>query len=506
MNRTVLWVMVCNGLVAVAAFLKDVLLARYVGTSAEADAFTLSYFIADTVAGSWLSASLAAAAVTVYSKIASVDGLQHVHRVWGRSTAVFSLFAAMTIVVLVLITQLIFEDGLIRSLMTTMSPIILIMTVFATVTAYLQAANRFIMPAAAPLLMHVLFLLTAFFVTSSDAPVQIGLNWIAGSVTAGALIMLALTGYFIFSRLPHYKIRDGEADKLHHLKENRSIEEIWKIFGAYSLLTVSAQAILFWERGLGALLDVGIVSAINYAFRVSQVPVWVFATAVAAVILPKLTGLVNNRRLAEAKKLTNGMLQLVIIVTLPVVFSLWLLSEPVVAVLFQRGQFTWHSVDITSRLLSGYALSILGYSLSAILLRYWLASGKVMKPAGFIVLSTLATMALQWMLVRAMGAEGIAYGSAAGAALQAFLLAFPLVKGQIVSLRLHSPKSIVIASGFLLCVLFAGKYAWNAFSFKYSEAPRIVFLFGILFVGFVIYAAFVSKTVMSLARNISKEW
>lgn len=506
MNRTIVLLMVCNALVAAAAFIKDVLLASYVGTSAAADAFTFAYFIADMIGGSWLSASLAVAAVTVYAKTEASHGITELRLMWRHSTAAFSLFAAMAAACLVMITQLMFENSLLKSSLTFMSPIVLLLTVFATVTAYLQSRNRFIVPAAAPLLMHGLFIAAAAFVSVSQFSIERGLRLIAGSVTAGALLMLL----FALSFMRHNRVRSmtyvvREADKLSEQVPLR-MNEMWHIFGTYSLLTVSGQAILLWERSLGSMLDVGVVSAVNYAYRISQVPVWVVASAAAAVILPKLSAMAAGDRLADAHRLTSIMLQLVILAVLPVTLAIWLLSEPITAVLFHRGQFTWHSVTVTSSLLGGYALSIIGYSLSAIFIRCWLAFGRTLLPAGMVLLSTAATMALQWPLAQSFGAPGIAYGSAVGASLQAVLLALPLLRKQIFSFRFEGIGKVFTAVLCFTLIMAAGRYLWDAFFVTPEELKRIGFLLFTLLAGFGIYAIIAGKTLSSLAKGLSREW
>ncbi|WP_274362210.1 murein biosynthesis integral membrane protein MurJ [Paenibacillus thermotolerans] len=508
MNRIIVLLMTCNALVAVAAFLKDVIIASYAGTSAAADDFTFAYFIADTIGGNWLSASLAVAAVTIYAKTEASYGISGLRRIWRRSTAVFSLFAAMAAVCLALLGRMLPGNALLKSSLTLMSPIVLLLAIFATVTAYLQSRNRFVVPAAAPLLMHGFFIAAAAFAALSQLPVERGLLMIAGSVPAGALAMLLLAlPYMREQRMRGQTYGNAEPDKPFRQEQvSQSMSEIWKIFGTYSLLAIGGQAILLWERALGATLGVGTVSAVNYAYRISQVPVWVVASAAASILLPKLSAMAAGGRLSDAKRFTGGLLQLVILAVLPVTLAIWLLSEPITAVLFYRGQFTWHSVTLTSSILSGYALSIVGYSLSAIFIRCWLAFGKAVQPAAIVLLCTAATIGLQWPLAQSFGPPGIAYGSAAGASLQAALLALPLLRRQIVSLHAQGMGKVFAAALCFTLVMAAGRSMWETFFIAPEELWRIVFLFLTLAAGFGLYAVIVRKTALSLAKGLSREW
>ncbi len=496
MNRIVIWVMICNALVAVAAFLKDVLLARYVGTTSEADAFTVAYFITDTIASSWLAASLGAAGVTVYAKMSSENAAVSRNEIWNKSALLFFALGLASTVLLMLATAALLPPGLLRTLTNMMAPTIVIFSLFAALSARLQAANRFVVPAAAPLIMHGTFLAAAVFVTLSGMPEWRGLQWIAFSVTAGAFGTLLFTA--IAGRKPESEHKEA-GEPADASVRNRWLKEIWKIFGAYSVLVISGQAVLFWERALAASLDVGVVSSLNYAYRISQVPVWIFATAAASVMLPKLSKLWMDNRLDEARKYTIHMLQLVFIVSLPVMLSLWLLSEPVVAVLFQRGAFRWHSVLLTSDMLRGYAFSLLGHSVSAIFIRYWLASGKTVQPACLVLISTLATVVFQLALVNRIGASGIGYGAAAGATLQGVLLAIPLLKNKKVPFRAGNVRAVVPAAVSLCLVLIAALYFWKSFSLKESEGPRIAFLFITFAFGFSVYTLFVRKIIVRIA-------
>jgi putative peptidoglycan lipid II flippase len=182
---------------------------------------------------------------------------------------------------------------------------------------------------------------------------------------------------------------------------------------------------------------------------------------------------------------------------------LWLLSEPVVAVLFERGAFQSESVQLTAALLRGYAFSLLGHSVSAIFIRYWLAAGETLKPAALVLLSSAITIMLQYALVQPFGAAGIGYGAAAGATLQGALLSIPLLKGKARELRLQLLGGVsVLLAAFLLCVvLVVSLQVWSELSAGNGEGKRILFLFVTLSVGFGVYVLPVRKILLRLLTS-----
>src|SRR5690554_1072407 len=124
-----------------------------------------------------------------------------------------------------------------------------------------------------------------------------------------------------------------------------------RIFLPYIVILFSLQAVYLAERYLVTAFDSGTTSALNYAFRLTQFPVWVFVSAVSIVILPSLSRHLAVGEVKEVRVVMVNAFRIVILVVLPSTLFLFLLREPLIIALFQRGAFDSRSVVLTTSIL-----------------------------------------------------------------------------------------------------------------------------------------------------------
>ena len=185
----------------------------------------------------------------------------------------------------------------------------------------------------------------------------------------------------------------------------------------YLLILLSAQAVYAVERYLAASMGPGVVAGLTYAFRLSQFPVWTLIAALTAVLLPALArenGDDDRQRATLGRALHYG-----IFITLPLGSLLWVYREPVISFLFQRGAFDGRSLELTSGIVAGYALTIPLQAVFLIGLRYFLARGELRIPVAITVAGAGMTIGADVWLAEQFGPAGLGYAAALGAAAQA---------------------------------------------------------------------------------------
>jgi putative peptidoglycan lipid II flippase len=118
----------------------------------------------------------------------------------------------------------------------------------------------------------------------------------------------------------------------------------------------------------------GAVSWLNYAFRIMQLPIGVFAVAVATVSLPALSrAAIHGIGEDFAPTLSKG-LKLVMFLVFPATVGLVTLAEPIISLLYERGRFSG-----ADRLATAGALRAYGYGL------LFYAGLKVLQPAFYAI-------------------------------------------------------------------------------------------------------------------------
>lgn len=110
------------------------------------------------------------------------------------------------------------------------------------------------------------------------------------------------------------------------------------------------------------VLKDGPVTWLGQAFRLVQLPLGLFGVAVATVTVPAMARLASEGITEDFKATLTRGLSLVFFLTLPAAVGLALLSEPIIALIFQRGRYTIYDTQMTAAALQYYAWGLVFYS------------------------------------------------------------------------------------------------------------------------------------------------
>ncbi|TYB92398.1 MAG: murein biosynthesis integral membrane protein MurJ [Kosmotoga sp.] len=185
-----------------------------------------------------------------------------------------------------------------------------------------------------------------------------------------------------------------------------------KRFVSLFLLTVIAPAI----NQLNSMVDVrvatelkaGAVASLQYAMRLYQLPLGIFAIAVATVSLPEFTSKLKNNDLNSIKPNILESLRTLTFFIMPSLFALLFMSKDIVALLFQHGAFSAEDTLITSSVLKAYLLGLPFYGYFGILARVYYAMKKPIFPAVVASVMAATNIVLDIVLGFTMGVSGIA--------------------------------------------------------------------------------------------------
>ena len=117
----------------------------------------------------------------------------------------------------------------------------------------------------------------------------------------------------------------------------------------------------------------GAVSSLGYAQRLYQLPLGVFAIAVATVALPKLSKLTSADSKDRFRKSLWDSLTVLAFLIIPSTLGLLVLGEGIVRLLFERGSFTPGDTALTTSLLYGYTVGLPFYGSYGVLSRAYYA-------------------------------------------------------------------------------------------------------------------------------------
>jgi len=194
---------------------------------------------------------------------------------------------------------------------------------------------------------------------------------------------------------------------------------------------------------IASFLVTGSVSYLAYSQRIFQLPLALFAIATATALFPGISKALKNKNetLAYAN-LGKGFWLLSFALGLATVGGV-ILSEPIIWLLFERGNFTPEQTQATASVLSMFMLGLLPLGLSKLFSLFLYATYRQGKAAKIATISVLVNIVASLLLMHTMGAQGIALaGSIGGWVL--FILTVKEVGTQRFIAIVQSKKSIYL--------------------------------------------------------------
>lgn len=422
------------------------------GASAELDAFYAAQRIPEMVFTLVAGGALGSSFIPVFSRyLAADDNLG----AWRLASAVMTLsaFAAATLAILLMVFAPILVPALLvpgatapeQSLTTTLTQVMLVTTVIFSISGLLMgilnAHQLFLLPSlalsmnniglilGALLFAHILPPNTTLSLTNAVKSVAAGRDvvvsaplWWATEISKGNVFGLAI-GAVLGASL-HLLI---QLPGLPRVKAKLRLLFDWRIEGVREVL------VLMGPRVLG-LAVVQINFAVNIAFAsgmadgslVALNTAWflmfftlgIIAQSVGTAVFPTLSALVAENNMEGYRQRLASAMRSVLFLGIPSTVGLIVLGAPVIAVLFQRGEWSAVDTQATAWALGFFALGIAGHSLLEVLSRAFYALADTWTPVRVGVASMVSNIVLSVIFIQFIGTEGsLARGPFAGLAL-----------------------------------------------------------------------------------------
>lgn len=420
-----------NLLLAVVALLKDVMFAGYFGTTAMADAVNTAFLLPDTIGNNLIGYVLGIAAVPHLSRIWASGQSQEFMQAAVRLTLHCSIGLALLGGILYVFEQPILGlfgqpeiDGMTRQLEQMFRLLLLCLVLFpltAIGAAALQSKGSFYVPAFTPVLFNSMLLLGLIVAWSVSANPASG-GWIFSS---SILIGSGFATFYVWHRLKkEVRVRgslpdvakSGNPGKLFSME---TLLPIYRDFGPLFLVIMVTQCLYTVERILASGFETGTLAGLNYAYRIAQFPNWVFIAALTSVILPAIS---RNAGRPSAVQEVYRALRATGMIMVPVAIILYLARKPIITVMLGRGAFGPESVEITSALLAGYSLSVVGQALSMVCLRYFIANGRMRNVVWIYSATILLSIVFDIFALERFGPASLGYGAMLGWSANAALM------------------------------------------------------------------------------------
>ena len=422
----------------ILGFVRESAYAAFMGTGPVADAFFLAFQIPNLFRRLLGEGALSSAFIPVFKETERKEGVAAAWRVGLACT--WAVFLACTVVCIVLLgavslvlwysnskTNVYFHidihTELMFQLMRWMLPYLPLVCVAAGFIGMLNARNHFFLPALGATMLNVAMLasvwwLTPYFGTQLHTQIfalAVGVV-VAGIAQAGFQVPSLIAEGFQFRWLSPWK--------------EPAVREVARRMGpsvigvaAFQINTVLCQSFAYTHGR-------EIISSFNYAVRLMELPQGVVGISLATVMLTELSTLAADKKFPEFRStLTEGLQQLLFLTLLPLILLLTL-SEPIVRLLFERGEFKAASTAQVTLMMLCLSPSLMAFSLNNVLARAFYALGDTKTPMRISLAAIAANFVAAFISVSLMPKAGLAIANSASSTMQCFLLFYALKRKQ----------------------------------------------------------------------------
>jgi putative peptidoglycan lipid II flippase len=416
--RAALIVAVCSSLVAIAAMLRELFVARFFGRSDALDAFLVAYLLPSSVV-TIVAGSLATALLPVFVEIRHKQGL-------GAAQELFSSVLVLNSIALLLIAALLglfapiylpylgssfsaAKLGLTQQILLLLLPFIYFNGIASSITAVLNAGERFAFPAIVPLATPIVVILFLELTAT-----RLGAFSLAAGVVTGSAIEAALLASSLKARGLKFSFRwSGFTPAV------RSVLSQYTPMLAGSLLIGSTLVV---DKAMAAMLSSGSVAALSYANKIVSALLAIAGTALSTATFPYLSKMVALRDWSGCRHTIRRYSFLIAATTLPLTVLLMLTSKTLVTLFFQRGAFTSADTELVSRIQMCYLLQIPFYLLSMLFVKFLSAARRNDVLMYGAVISLILDVILNLVMMRKWGVAGIALSTSCVYAFSCFYL------------------------------------------------------------------------------------
>ena len=407
----------CTAISRVVGFIREILIARFLGASMMADACVVALRFPNLFRSLFAEGTLNVAFVPLFSeKLQQKNKAQAL--VFARSVFGFLFYVLLlfTIVMEILMPNLMFilahgfdsVPGKI-ALTTTLSritfPFLLMVSLVSLFSGMLNSVGKFWAAAFTPTLLNIVMVCFLLFLTpfisGPDAPAY-ALAW--GVLVAGVIEFCFLAWHIWKNGLTFGLI--GPVKALFRLTPD--VKVLLKKMAPGVFGSGVYQINLFLDTLLVSFVGQGAMSWLNYANHLFQLPIGVIGVAIGTVLLPVLSRHIKAGDAAQANIQMNRGLEVSVALSVSSMVGLILLAMPIVRILFEHGAFTATDAEHTARALVVFACGLPAYMMTKTVAPFFYARGDTVTPVKIAVVGVILNAILAIIFMQFWGYVGIA--------------------------------------------------------------------------------------------------
>ncbi len=418
----------------VLGLVRDVVIANLMGAGAAADVFFFANKIPNFLRRLFAEGAFAQAFVPVlteYRQGKDIDAQRLlIARVSGTLGTLVTIVTLVGVIASPIVAALFgmgwfvdwYTDGpqghkfvLASDLLRITFPYLWFITFTALAGAVLNTLGKFAVAAFTPVFLNIAIIVAALWLGPQLEQPEYALAW---GVFFGGLVQ------FLF-QIPFMK-RAGLLVRPQWGWSDPGVTKIRKLM-IPALFGVSVSQInLLLDTFIASFLMSGSISWLYYSDRLLEFPLGLFGIAIATVILPALSSRHVDKSADEFSRTLDWGIRKVVLLGLPAMAGLIVLAEPMLMVLFMRGEFTPEDARLASYSLFAYGSGLLSFMLVKVLATGFYSRQDTKRPVKYGIIAMVSNMVFNVIFAIPFGYVGLAIATSMSAAVNAGLLGYNL--------------------------------------------------------------------------------
>ncbi len=371
----------------ILGYLRDILIAIFLGTSIFADAFFVAFRLPNTFRRLFAEGTFNAAFIPSYTsakfqnkkkgKLFADEVLNHLLLILLLIITLAEIFTPYFVYLIApgfAADEIKFDLAIEFTRIT--FPFLLFVCLSSFFSGILNSHNKFAAAAAAPIILNIILIISILVSYVQNLNVAKQLSY---GVTIAGIIQLIFLDYCTYEFYkPNIKI---------YFKVTKKVKFFFKKL-LPSIFSSGVTQINILVGTIIASFQAGAVSYLYYADRVYQINLAIAGIAVGTVSLPVLSKAFKSKNFTKVLNIQNRAIQLSLLFSIPASFGLIIASEEIINGLFGYGSFSPNDVEMTSQALVFFGYGVVAFALVKILSNFFFARDNTKTPfyiSSFIV-------------------------------------------------------------------------------------------------------------------------
>ncbi|HOW87613.1 MAG TPA: murein biosynthesis integral membrane protein MurJ [Candidatus Omnitrophota bacterium] len=402
----------------ICGLFRDIVSAKQFGTSWQWDAFLYAFMLPNLFRRVVGEGGLTSAFIPVYNEIHAQKSPAEAFR-FANITISFLSVALLAFIVLVetLLHFLLKAGFQSQTVMLTLElsrilfPYLWFLSLYALGMGILNSHRHFLAPAAGPAILDLVWIAAVIWVPSWVGQDYLGrIRWLSYAVLFAGFLHVAVEWPPL--------CRIGFKFRWIWDMGYEGLKKTWRLLLPVVLSFAVVQINITVDMTLGMMIGPGANSSLWYGNRLMQFPLGVFALAMGTALLPMLAQQIARGEKEASRKTLSFALRSVFFIIIPSSVGLVVMREPIVRLLFERGEFDAVSTARSAAVLLGYTIGLFAFAGQKILNSGYYAAHDSRTPMRTSVIALISNIAFNLILMIPLKEAGLALGTSLSGILQ----------------------------------------------------------------------------------------